>query len=131
MKDRRGLTLIEVVISMAIISIMAVTILGVFNISITNIFKSGRRTEEVLNLKRLVDEKLAYYQINYNEINMDEENENDEKIKFKEIKEPIIVHIPGIDPKYIAGILINNVVSKNNFNVQIETFVPNKKQDSD
>lgn len=108
MKKRKGLTLIEVVISIAIISIMAVTILGIFNISITNIFKSGHRTEDVLKVKEIIDDE-----INNNE------NKTDGTDK-------ITITIDGIESHEIKGTFINK--NSKDFNFNIETFVPNKSK---
>lgn len=108
MKDRKGLTLIEIIITIAIMAIIAVIILGVFNISIKNIFKSGQRTEKVLNLKKDIDKEIRN-----NEVNKDGNNE-------------ITVSIPDIDfEKKIEGTFIDKYSEDLKFKIQ--TFVPNEK----
>lgn len=47
MNNRRGLTLVEVILTLAIIGIMAVTFLTIFNSSLLNIVRAGVRTDSV------------------------------------------------------------------------------------
>lgn len=111
MKSRKGLTLIEITITIAILSILTVVILGVFNMSITSIFKSGRRTERILKVKEEVDKKIR-----------EKENKTDGE-------DTILITIPGvIEGKEIKGTIIEGV-HKEDTNIKITTFVPNKKQD--
>lgn len=102
MKNKKGLTLIEVILTIAIISIMAVTILGMFNTGIINIVKSGKRTDEVFEASKIIDEKIK--------INENITNGTDE----------VKITIPGVLTKTIKGIIIKSPDGK------VETFVPNK-----
>lgn len=47
MKIRKGMTLIEVIISMAVIGLIAMTMLSVFNTGLVNITRSGSRTTAI------------------------------------------------------------------------------------
>lgn len=63
MKFRKGLTLIEIIITFALVSILAVVILNIFNISIATIFKSGRQTQSILQVKEKLDKKVKNLEI--------------------------------------------------------------------
>lgn len=108
MKKRKALTLIEVVLSMAIISIMIVAVLGVFNISITNIFKSGQRTEDVLKSKEYIDEQIKI---------------NEDKTAGKD---NVTISI-GDFKTDIEGNFIEVENIGDEFNIPIKTFIPVKK----
>lgn len=47
MKNDKGVTLIELILSMALIGIIAVSVFTVFNASLINIVRAGKRTEAV------------------------------------------------------------------------------------
>jgi prepilin-type N-terminal cleavage/methylation domain-containing protein len=55
MKNKKGLTLIEVIISIAIIGILAVSTLSIFDAGLLNIIRAGKRTETVLEVKDGID----------------------------------------------------------------------------
>lgn len=115
MKNNKGLTLIEIIITIAIISIMSIAILSIFNIGIMNISKSGERTKRVLKVKEKVDEEI---------IRNKEDTTNKDKVKvtIEEI----------IKDKEVYGNIIevkDDDIKKSNeksFNIKITTFVPNK-----
>lgn len=44
MNDNKGLTLVELIVSFAIISLLAVTMLNIFSTGLFTIYKSGNRT---------------------------------------------------------------------------------------
>ncbi|MBU5426686.1 type II secretion system GspH family protein [Tissierella pigra] len=105
MKNNKGLTLIEIVITIAITSIMAIAVLTMFNISITNISKSGNKTERVLRIKEEVDEEI---------INNKEKTTNTDKVK---------VTIDGIiKDREVDG----KIIEIKDSDIKITTFVPNK-----
>ena len=105
MKNNKGLTLIEIVITIAIISIMVITVLSMFNISITNISKSRNRTERILRIKEEVDEEI---------IKNKEKTTNTDKVK---------VTIDGIvKDREIDG----KIIEIKDSDIKITTFVPNK-----
>ncbi|MST99873.1 type II secretion system protein J [Tissierella pigra] len=105
MKNNKGLTLIEIVITIAITSIMAIAVLTMFNISITNISESGNKTERVLRIKEEVDEEI---------INNKEKTTNTDKVK---------VTIDGIiKDREVDG----KIIEIKDSDIKITTFVPNK-----
>jgi prepilin-type N-terminal cleavage/methylation domain-containing protein len=55
MKKRIGLTLIEVIVSIAIIGIIAMSSLTIFDSGLRNIARAGSRTETVLEVKDGID----------------------------------------------------------------------------
>lgn len=55
MKSRKGMTLIEVVVSLAIIGLVATTMLGVFNTGLINIVKSGLKTNATLESEAILN----------------------------------------------------------------------------
>lgn len=59
MRKRKGITLIELIISVAILGIISVGILGIFDQSLINILRAGKRTEIVLSAKEELDVDLS------------------------------------------------------------------------
>ncbi len=76
-RNQRGLTLIEIIVSMAILGIILVVILGVFSLGFSNIAFSGQKSKELMNVQSIVDDLNAqdfmttsshpaqYYIVNY------------------------------------------------------------------
>lgn len=56
MKKRQGLTLIEVILSLAIIGIILVVTLNIFGMGIKNIASAGDRTDHVLDAQTVIDQ---------------------------------------------------------------------------
>jgi prepilin-type N-terminal cleavage/methylation domain-containing protein len=54
-KFQRGITLIEVIVSMAILSIIAVSLLGIFSSGISSIFSMGRKTKAMAEAQKVMD----------------------------------------------------------------------------
>lgn len=109
MKNMKGLTLIEVIISIALISLIAVTFLGMFNMGSKNIFRSGKRTKSILQLRELIDDKIRVY-------------ENKVGGEYK-----IQMTIPGVTiNKIVKGTMIMES-DPDNPDIKITTFVPNQR----
>lgn len=109
MKKRKGLTLIEVVVSIALLGMIAVVFLTIFNTGNKNIIKSGDRTKDVLKIQENVDTQIKSYE--------------DLKLEGVKVEEKDIeVKIDGIDAKTIKGKLITGIED----GIKITTFVPNK-----
>lgn len=109
MKNNKGLTLIEVVLTITIIGIIAISILSIFNTGLVNIVRAGIRTENVLNIQKDIDDAI--------------------KNKSGTVGE-VIVSIPGVTdkdgldkPVVVPGKLI--VIPSDDNSIQITTFVPN------
>lgn len=106
MKKRKGLTLIEIVISMALIGIVAIVFLSIFSRGNKNIVKSGKRTTDTFELQEKIDSRI-------NQI----DNTGIEEVEVK---------IEGIDESIrIKGNLITETID----GIEITTFVPNKIED--
>lgn len=97
MPNRKGLTFIEVILSVAIIGILSIVVLNIFGMGITKTLSAGERTKNILATQIEIDER----------INASPEGSSDE-IKFKYNNEIISV----------GGILINSD------NDEIITFQP-------
>lgn len=104
MKNNRGLTLIEVIVSLAIIGIMSIAVLTIFNTGLKNIVSAGDRTEEVYANQTGLDAIIR-----------ENENKSDGTDKIK-------ITIPGvIQEKEIKGKII--------ISEKLTTFVPNQVTD--
>lgn len=118
MKKRSGITLIEVILSIAIIGIIAITIFGAFAIGITNIGRAGKRTESVLLANDYIDKAI----LNVDTINL-YPNE-DEPIVFVDILNDIRVGIPGVGDILIDGKIIESTILFNeDTEIKIQTFI--------
>lgn len=105
MKNNKGLTLIEVVLTIAIIGIITIPILGIFSTGVRNIVSAGNRTEEVYAEQESVVSEISK---EYDGIDTpDGEKELD--IIFSE---DLIIQIEG------------KVVTTGDDNIEITTFVP-------
>lgn len=58
MKNRRGLTLVEVMVSVALIGMVAMIFLNIFTTSNKNIYNSSNKTKEIYELQKAIDEKI-------------------------------------------------------------------------
>jgi prepilin-type N-terminal cleavage/methylation domain-containing protein len=61
MRNNKGFTLIEVIISIAIVGIISIPILGIFGTGIKNIVRAGERTEDVFVEQKIINEKMQDY----------------------------------------------------------------------
>lgn len=61
MKNKKGFTLIEVILSIALIALIAVTILGIFGTGVRNIVRAGNRTEAVFQEQESIDSTINSY----------------------------------------------------------------------
>jgi prepilin-type N-terminal cleavage/methylation domain-containing protein len=63
-ENNKGFTLIELIISIAILGLVAVTFLSIFNMGLTNIKKAGDRTSAVeMTEKNLYDNVLEEFNV--------------------------------------------------------------------
>jgi len=114
MRIRKGMTLIEVVLSMGIIGIIAIAVLTIFNTGLININKAGIRTQETLEIKEELDNAI----INPANINSDPE-ENDPNVLLVPDKD-IQVKLPGLTEKIIHG----SILSSEKNGISIQTYIP-------
>lgn len=107
----QGYTLIETIISIAIIGIIAISILAIFNSGLINITKAGNRTKAVsiaedtfLNDGEIIDESIEI------------------EVQLPNVDDMSNYKIKG---KVIKGEVILNSGFKNETKVEIKAFVPN------
>ncbi|GAB2324609.1 hypothetical protein IRB23M11_22330 [Alkalibacterium sp. m-11] len=55
MKNQDGFSLIEVIITIAIIGILGIALLEIFGTGITNVAKAGERTEDLYSIQEVMD----------------------------------------------------------------------------
>lgn len=106
MRKRKGITLIELIISIAILGIISVVILGIFDQGLSNILRAGRRTETVLSAKEELD-----LNIGDNDIGIDTDVE---------------VTLPGDNKVLISGrtVEVNKAIEQGN-NIILNTYIIN------
>ena len=123
MKNRKGLTLIEVIISIAIVGIVAMVILSAFSSSTKNISSANKRTINTLGTKDRLDELIIKSEnLDTDWITIDTDNED------IEVEQDITINvtIPEVTgTKDIKGkvITVNSTDGEGN-TITIETFVP-------
>lgn len=101
MRKRRGVTLIEIIVSLAIIGIMGISFLNIFDMGLVNITRAGNRTEELLEVKNIVDIEIL----------------DNTKGEAKQAT----VLLPGGYTSIVDGRLINGVDSES-LSIEINTF---------
>ena len=55
LKSKKGMTLVEILVALAVLGILVVPILSMFDSSISQIFNSGFRTTEIMKVQKIVD----------------------------------------------------------------------------
>ncbi|NLW41049.1 MAG: prepilin-type N-terminal cleavage/methylation domain-containing protein [Tissierellia bacterium] len=88
----KGMTLIEVILAISILSIIAITFLPIITGSFSNIVKAGNKTRQVYDTKGKIEEAMA----NKQSIEMD-----DDTIIFESSRIPIKFN--NMDPLYVEG----------------------------
>ena len=58
MKNRKGLTLVEVIVSMTILVIISIPLFNAINTGLMNIVRAGDRTEDIYLLQNIMDESI-------------------------------------------------------------------------
>lgn len=111
MKNRKGLTLIELIVSIALVGVLAIVVLNVFSSGFLNIVKAGNRTQAV---------NAAENEIFNNPI-VEEEKVLD-----------ILIPVPGmgqvehqIKGSIVTGLTTINQGTRSEVQAEIKTFMPN------
>lgn len=102
MKKRKALSLIEVILSIAVLSLVAMVVLTVFGFSLNNIKKAGDRTIDILELE--------------NQINTSIDGGSYEE------ETGITVKIPNVGERTVKG----KFITKRENGKEITTFIPNQ-----
>lgn len=111
MKRKEGFTLVEVILAIAILGVIAISVLTIFGFGLRNISRSDKRTEEVFTLEGEINEKI---------FEGDSENAIVEDATIK-------VQIPEFEEKEIEGRMIT--VPSDDQNMEMKTFIPDKDTD--
>lgn len=112
MKDRRGFTLIELIITIAILGILVVAVFSMFDTGIINIVRAGDRTDAVLENQTDVNAEIKEYYETGNDAGED----------------TVTVNIIDFISEPIEGKLIVINSDAENLDAGITTFVPDKDQ---
>jgi prepilin-type N-terminal cleavage/methylation domain-containing protein len=120
MRRRRGLTLIELIISIAIVGIISIAILGIFSAGTKNMVSSDDRTKNTLKGKDKTDDLII--KLNDPSVDPDSLVEDDVNIQDSEFD----VDLPGVeDTINVKGKTLEIITTDETGNtIKIETFVP-------
>ena len=114
LKNKKGLTLVEIILSLAIVGIIAVSIIPLFGTSIKGIARSGKRTSDIVTLQDNMVENIRKSEDGITEVATP--------------ISPVEVHIPGVTtngPLEVKGDLLE-VIDEKDESVKIQTFIPGK-----
>ncbi len=93
-KNKKGMTLIEVILSISILSIIAITFIPIIAGSFSNIVKVGNKTKEIYDSKGKIEETLASKQ------SLDL---GDDTLIFESARIPIKYTASNKDTQYVEG----------------------------
>lgn len=127
MRKEEGLTLIEVIISIALTGVLAMVFLSMFDFGNRNIIRAGDRTEDVLEIQKIVDGEIK------DPVGPEETKEDTISGPSKEIKK-IDSGKKTIKIKILEELEPEEIEVKGNFvtviekesGIKITTFIPNK-----
>ena len=117
LKNKKGLTLVEIILSLAIVGIIAVSIIPLFGTSIKGIARSGKRTSDIVTLQDNMVENIRKSEDGITDVT-----------KVATPISPVEVHIPGVTtngPLEVKGDLLE-VIGEKDESVKIQTFIPGK-----
>jgi len=106
-ENNKGVTLLEIIISLAILGIIITVMINAFSFGTINIIHSGQKSEELMNLQSIVDDVNSNSFNNKNEIvnylkntkNFYEENSLSNLTK-KDTNDMIKFHVSDEETKY-------------------------------
>jgi prepilin-type N-terminal cleavage/methylation domain-containing protein len=108
MKNRKGLTLIEIIVSIAILGIVAISTLTIFDMGLKNIVRAGVRTENVYDAED--DLEIAPQIVTYEELTV--------VLPTPDGDQTIIV-----EGSHVKGEAVTNN-GYSSVSVEIETYIP-------
>ena len=123
MKKRKGLTLVEIIVSMALVTLVALVFLTVFGNGNRNILRAGKITDGTLNIQEVAAIFIG-----------DKDIKSKQDLKLKSNSNLDGMNITIISPKEINVKINEDIVkvtgreikiqNKKNNNIEITTFVP-------
>lgn len=121
MRKRNGLTLIEIIISVAILGILVVVFLNIFGMSNKNIFETNNETQILYEIQEQIDLKIEKIE-GKNSFETYFESENEVIIEIKNVDAEITIENNDVEiltDEDLSGKLIIGTKK----NVEISTFV--------
>lgn len=116
LKTIKGLTLVEIVVSIAIFGVMAVVFLNVFLGSLVITTRAGSRSDSVAAVSGEIEQKLADFATN---------KDATYSMLSTEQKEVKIIYNNGTSYTIMSGVnIIGNTTNEKGQTVEIITFVP-------
>lgn len=113
MKGQRGFSLIEVIVTVAIVSILGIALLEIFGTSFSNVARAGHRTENLYSLQEVMDDAIAGNPIDPNSAIKVEEKPG---------------HQVFVNETEVKGRLIT--VTHDQTNEKLTTFIANPSEDN-
>ncbi len=114
MKNRRGFTLIELIVSIAILAIIIIAFMPLFSFSFVNTFRSGNQSEAVYQNQSLLEESYSGA-------------EEVEGVISTELPQPLEINIDGVIVRVPGRLIEVSSDYDNNGNlVNTKAFVPEK-----
>ena len=105
-KNNKGVTLLEIIISLAILGIIFTVLINAFSFGTINIIHSGQKSEELMNLQSIVDE--------VNSSNFNDKSELVDYLKNTKnfYEENSFSNITNIDPNAMVKFFVSNEETK-------------------
>ncbi len=113
------MTLVEVIVSVAILGVIAISILPLFGISIKSVARSGKRDESIKLRQNEMVEKIREYE-------NPEITEKESISGVENVDPPIKVTIPGVTDDGIKVYGYKLEIEKDE--MKIQTFIPKEDQ---
>ena len=108
---KKGFTLIELIVSIAILGIISVVVLSIFNTGLLNIQRAGKITQNTISATTIMDYKILNAVVG--DLNVSETT--------------ISIPTPGVSTNIsITGrLIIHNSVDDKGNSITIKSFIPN------
>lgn len=112
MGNREGFTLIELIVSIAILAIIIIAFMPLFSFSFVNTFRSGNQSEAVYQNQSLLEESYSGA-------------EAVEGVTSTELPQPLEINIDGVIVRVPGRLIeVTSDYDKNGSRVETKAFVP-------